>query len=163
MPQVKSVGAEAVRVKSGSDTDILTALGVDWDAIVGPTDRSAALLAGADRLEEFDVSTLPINSVAIIRFAWCAFSTGALGGANTSNYGVILAIRDKDGLLTANISAWASIASSIGTDPLVGVTAITTPDNNTVRLKVTNGAQTTYWLFRFAISYLSSAVAVNPL
>lgn len=161
MPIV-AIGSEGVRVKSGADVEILTSFGQDWDTVVAaPTERTANLIGGEVRNEDFDLSTLPINALAIITYAWCIFKTSGAGGAaiTWSGSAVLLALRDSTGALSvANFGG----ALVVGTDPSLTVTGVSAPDANTARLQVTNGASTGAWQFRFAIAYRQSPAAVAP-
>lgn len=134
-----------------------TAYGVDWPNVVaGPNDRGHALAPLAVRNEDIDVSALPNNAVAIIRFAWVAFKTSGAGAVDTQNYGVVVALRDNTGALTTSISSWASMSVGIGAGGWFTLTDINTPDANTVRMQFTNGVDSAFLAFRFAVSVVGS-------
>lgn len=140
-----------------------TAFGMDWDVSDGgPNESGSAIAPLAVHAQEFDVTALPSNAVAIIRFAWVAFKVSGPGGVDTANYGVIVALRDDTGALTCTVSNWASVSASLGAAVLAGVTDINTPDADTVRLEVTNLNHDTQISIRWAISFVSTSSPVNP-
>lgn len=151
-----------VRFRSGNDAEILNSFAVDWEASVGPILSTQSALANADILELIDLSALPINAVAIIRFGWVAFNNGAAGGCNLASFGTQLITRDKNGALHGDINANAFQANAVGVDPIVGLTAVTTPDANTCRFKVTNGNNPTAWNFRYSVSFVADSAVLNP-
>jgi hypothetical protein len=153
-----------IRFRSGTDAEILTGFGADWDPSVGPIERTASLLANAIRNEDIDVTALPINAAAIIRTAWIAFKTSGLGAVGMAINMSVLALRDKDGLLSILSDSFSANAVVCGgADPLVGLTGLTAPDNNTIRLAITNGNNTTAWRFRYVLSIVPADAVVNAI
>lgn len=163
MPPITSVGVDRIRVKTGTDADVLTNFGADWPAIVGPVARSAALIANAVRTEDIDVSQLPNSALAIIRVSWVAIKTSGPGGATLAQNGVVLALRDKLGALGVLPDGFSLNAAGLSVDPLVGLSNITAPDANTVRLSITNGNNSTAWRFQYVLSIVEAGAPVDPL
>lgn len=155
--------AEDLASPPGSPVTVDTAFGVDWPNVVaGPDDRGHMLAPAEVRNEDFDVSSLPDNAIAIIRHAWVAFKCGGAGAVDTQNYGVIVVLRDSTGALTTSLSSWASMSAGVGAGGWFTLSNITTPDPNTVRMEFTNGADSTYLALRFAISIITSGAPVAP-
>jgi hypothetical protein len=140
-----------------------SAFAVDWPVSVEPTESSGNVAALAVITQDFDVSALPDNSVAIIRFAFVVFATDAPGGCETLDLGILVALRDEGGALTTDINSYQAPAANVGgAGVTAGITAIFAPDADTVRLEITNGARAASYTFRWAISFVSSPAPVPP-
>lgn len=151
-------------MSSGPPPDVDTAFGIDFVVSDGPNDHAGNIAPLGTRDQDFDVSALPNNSIAIIRFAFAAFQTSGDGAGYVGSFGVQLALRNDAGDLAANINSNSAVALGVGgTVPTTLFTwDVSTPDANTVRITMTSSvAETLFVTWRWALSFVGSGG--NPI
>lgn len=143
------------------------AFGVDWppdsDA---PDEHGRSVAPSAVTTQDVDLSAVPANSCAVIRFTVVWFQLTGVGVVNMYYDAVVLALRDENGDLHSNVSSWAGPAVAAGgTIPptCFQLTDITTPDNDTVRIELTNlQAESAIVFWRFIVSTVAAGNPIPP-
>jgi hypothetical protein len=111
---------------------------------------------------DLDMSALPNNAAAIIRMAITWFQLTGSGAVNVFSDVTMLAFRDDNGDLHADLT-WihASIVQAGGA--LFDITAITTPDNNTIRWQMSNlQNESAIVFFRTILTIVTAGNPVPP-
>jgi hypothetical protein len=142
---------------------VLPVAGVEWPGSGPGGESQKSLIALATGDFDFDVSTQPNNTLALIRFSYVAFKTSGDGGFEVAHQGILLALRADDGTLHCDINSLAYINAGRNS-PIDGITSVTTPDSDTVRATITGRNNTSRIFLRYAIAFVDagSAVAAPP-
>lgn len=137
-----------------------TAFGCDWPPSYDPhiTDHILDPLSGFGIL--FDLSALPVNSCAIVRFSWIAIKAGPSGAVQVASNGTLVAFRNSAGDLVADVNAYTADLLTLPSGVLTvnGVGVI----DQSAFIDVQNGDFETRLRVISMVSFVASPVPIEP-
>lgn len=139
------------------------AFGVDWPPDAdGTDDHGNTVDPSGTTSRDIDCSGVPNNAAAVIRFSLIWFQLTGAGAVQLFYNAVLLAFRDSNGDLHADLT-WTNAEVVTTGSVLFDITSVTTPDNNTVRVTLTNqNAESAQVFWRWVISSVSAGNPVPP-